>query len=283
MNLRFVWHIFRKDTRRLWWMIALTLALLARLAHLDSWRDVATPGTEEGWLNILLPLAWSFLTALAILEDPPVGEAPFWATVPCRWPSLLTAKAVFIAAFIHIPYFVACMFIVNARGFAPADYLTVLFGKQLPLLALTLPAIALATLVGNVTQFMIVAIALAAAVAAPSFPSALSDSPATHRIREIVLLSYTSIAALLIAIAQYGRNRTSATREEGVAVILVAGVIWWFPRQQFDGLQAILSPASQAIGQPSIHLPGPDEPHEPRQGFDPCSGRAEAIYGPRFR
>src|SRR5258707_12526012 len=103
MNLRFIWHIFRKDTRRLWWVIALTLALPARLAHQDSWRGVATPDIEEGWLNILLPLAWSFLIALVVLEDPAVGEAPFWATVPCRWPSLLTAKAVFVAAFVHVP------------------------------------------------------------------------------------------------------------------------------------------------------------------------------------
>jgi hypothetical protein len=267
VNLRFVWHIFRKDTRRLWWMIALTLALLARLAHQDSWRNVATPDIEEGWFNVLLPLAWSLLIALVILEDPPVGEAPFWETVPCPRRSLLTAKAAFVAAFIHIPYFIACVFIVNARGFAPVDYLAVLFGRQLALLALTLPAVTLATVVGNVTQFMIVAIALAAAIAAPSFPSVGMDSPATHRLREIVLLSCTSITALWVAIAQYGRNRTSATRWLGITVIWIAVLIWGGPHSKFDGLQAILSPASPAIGQPSIHLSGPDEPREPRQGF----------------
>ena len=277
MNLRFVWHIFRKDTRRLWWMIALTLALLARLAHFDSWRNVATPNIEEGWLNVLLPLAWSFLIALVILEDPAVGEAPFWATVPCPRRSLLTAKAAFVAAFIHIPYFGACVFIVNARGFAPADYLAILLGKQLALLALTLAAVALATLVGNVTQFMIVAIALTAAIAAPSVPSALMDSPATHRIREIVLLSLTSIIALRVAIAQYGRNRTPATRSLGITVIWIAVLIWWSPRSKFEALQAFLSPASPAIGHPSIHLSGPDEPHEPREGFAQMLGGSASI------
>jgi hypothetical protein len=267
MNLRFVWHIFRKDTRRLWWMITLTLALLARLAHQDSWRNVATPNIDEGWLNILLPLAWSFLIALVILEDPPTGEAPFWETVPCPKRSLLTAKAAFVGVFIHIPYLIACVFIVNARGFAPVDYLAVLFGRQLALLALTLPAVTLATVVGNVTQFMIVAIALAAGIAAPSFPSAGMDSPAAHRLREIVLLSCTSVAALWVAIAQYGRNRTTATRWLGITVIWVAILTWGMPRQNFDDLQAFLLPASKAIGQPTIHLPGPDDPREPRQGF----------------
>lgn len=272
MNLRFVWHIFRKDSRRLWWTIVLNLALLARLAHFDSWRNVATPNSEEGWLNILLPLAWSFMIALAILEDPLVGEAPFRATVPCRWPSLVAAKAAFVAVFIHIPYFAACVFIVQARGFAPSGYLSVLFGKQLMLLALTLPAVALATLVGNVTQFMIVAIALAAAIGAPSIPSYLADSADTHRLREIVLFSVTTLASLCITIAGYGRSSTTALRAAGLATVLAAAIIWWLPRGTFDSPEAILSPPSPAMGKPSIHLPASGEPHAQRQGFDLVGG-----------
>jgi hypothetical protein len=275
MNLRFVWQIFRKDTRRLWWMIALTLTLLVRLAHQDSWRSVTMPGAEEGWLNILLPLAWSFMIALAILEDPPTGDAPFWATVPCRWTSLLTAKAVFIATFIHVPYFIACMFIMNARGFAPAGYLDVLFAKQLPLLALTLPAVALATLVSNVTQFMIVAIAVAAAIAAPSFTPAQMESLATHRLREIFLLAFASLAAIPIAIARYRRIRILTTPREGITLILLIAAMWLSPRKNLDALQIMLSPASPAIGQPSIHLPGSDELHKPRRGF-PLTGGGSA-------
>jgi hypothetical protein len=277
MNLRFVWHIFRKDARRLWWMIALTLALLARLAHFDSWRNVATPNSEEGWLNILLPLAWSFLIALAILEDPPVGEAPFWATVPCRWPSLLVAKAAFVAVFIHIPYFVACVFIMQARGFAPTEYLAVLFGKQVALLALTLPGIALATLVGNVTQFMIVAIALAAIAGAPSYPNYLSDLPDTHRLRVIFLLSITTVAALWIPFVQYRRIRIAVGRSVALAAILLAAVIWWLPRERFDSLLAVFSPAPAAIGQPYIRLAHPGEPHEKRQGFSVIGASAGSI------
>jgi hypothetical protein len=268
MKLRFVWHIFQKDARRLRWMIALTLALLARLAHFDSWREVATPNIEEGWLNILLPLAWSFLIALAVLEDPAVGEAPFWATVPCRWPSLLVAKGAFMAAFIHIPYFIVCVFIMQARGFSAADYLAVLFGKQLTLLALTLPAMALATLVGSVTQFMIVAIALTAAIGAPAFPSALAEPPDAHRLREIVTLAIAVIAALPIVVVQYHRNRTWEARKAAAATILMIAVIWCLPRGPFDRLHAMLAPASAAVGEVSIRLLGPADPRVPLQGFD---------------
>ena len=147
MNLRFIRHIIGKDLRRLWWVIGLTLALLARLAHFDSLRAFATPGSDEGWLNILLPLAWSFLIALALLEDPVVADTPFWVTVPCKWQSLLAAKAVFVVMVVHVPYLVACAYILHARGFSPSEYLAALLYKQLAILALTSASLALATVV----------------------------------------------------------------------------------------------------------------------------------------
>ncbi len=58
MRFGLAWHIFLKDLRRLWWMILLTIFLTSRLVNQDSWRSTTFPGTQEGWLNILLPLAW---------------------------------------------------------------------------------------------------------------------------------------------------------------------------------------------------------------------------------
>lgn len=254
MNLRFVWQIFRKDAQRLWWIIALTILLLYRLAHEDSWRAGATPDSSEGWLNIVLPLAWSFLIALVVLEDSVAGESPFWVTVPCRWPSLLAAKASFILVFVHIPYLVACAAIVQGRGFAPADYLTVLFGKQLSLLVLTLAGLALATMVGNVTRFMIVAIVLATAVGAPALPESayFSDGVATRLLREIVLFSLSTTSALVIVIFQYRSRRTVTARLAGGAALTIACVIWLLPRESFDWLRAAVSPATVAL--PSIQI-----------------------------
>jgi len=57
--------------------------------------------------------------ALVIHEDPPVGNRQFWVTVPCRWPSLLAAKTLFVLAFIHLPYFVANVVNLWTRGFPP--------------------------------------------------------------------------------------------------------------------------------------------------------------------
>ena len=117
--MRLIWHLFKKDTRRLWWEIAITIGLLAWLAHLDRWRADYTPGSMEGWLNVPLPFAWSYLIALAVLEDPLVGDRQFWITVPCRRYVLLAAKALFVRVFVHIPYLLAGSAILFARGFQP--------------------------------------------------------------------------------------------------------------------------------------------------------------------
>ena len=259
MNLRFVWHIFKKDARRLWWMIALTLALLGRLVHFDSLRVYATPGSEEGWLNILLPLAWSFLIALAMLEDPAESDTPFWATVPCKWPSLLAAKAVFVAIVIHVPYLVACAVILQSRGFPPAEYLTVLFSRQLVLLAITTASVGLAAVVRNVTQFMALAILLATAITAPYMGWDRDGANIAH-IRHILAFTVAALAACWIAIAQYARRNTFLSRQLGIGVILIVAAIWYLPQQRFYGLQSALYPPPTTAGELSVHLADRLEP-----------------------
>ncbi|HVV44457.1 MAG TPA: hypothetical protein VHC72_04605, partial [Bryobacteraceae bacterium] len=118
MKVRLAWHIFRKDARRWWWMIALTVLLLGRMTWLDAGRHYVVTGLEETWLYLLLPLAWSLLIALTVTDDPVLGDGPFWMTMPCGWRPVLAAKAMFLAAAIHLPYFISCAVIVQARGFS---------------------------------------------------------------------------------------------------------------------------------------------------------------------
>src|SRR5215471_7998916 len=95
-------HIFKKDIRHLWPAVALSLVLLAILSHEDRWRMDRTPGLSEGWLNILLPLAWAVLIALVIHEEPLGDDREFWITRPYRRGTLLGAKALFLIACIQI-------------------------------------------------------------------------------------------------------------------------------------------------------------------------------------
>ena len=249
MNRRLAWHILRKDARRWWWMIALTLLLLGRLTWLDAGRHYVVTGSEEGWLYLLLPLAWSFLIALTVIDDPVLAEAPFWMTLPCGWQPVIAAKSIFAAVFIHLPYFIGCCAIVQARGFSPFDCLPEVLYKQMALAALTLPSLAIASLVRNVPHFMMIVVALATAVAAPSI---LPDRSVAQDIRVLLLMLVIVTAGAVIAFRQYRLRLTSQARWIGGAALAVAVVIWWLPGESFYGLWAAVSPApTESL---SVHL-----------------------------
>ncbi len=243
--MRLVWHIFKKDARRLWWQVALTLGLLAWVAHLDRWRADPTPGSAEGWLNILLPFAWSYLISLLILQDPLVGDREFWPTLPCRRPAMLGAKALFILAFIHLPYLLAQAAILGARGFSPFVYLPELLWKQVLLLTvLTLPAVAVATLVENVMQFLLIAVVMCAAVVLTS--AYASSAYFVNRFQvgaasTAITVSLASLGALAVILLQYGWRRTAVGRWLAIAVAVGAAALYmWLPR---ESLAVAFSPA----------------------------------------
>ena len=92
--MKLLLHILRKDARRLWLPLGVTLVLLGVLAHDDGWRSDSMPGLAEGWLNLLLPLAWALLAALAVHEESLVGDREFWTTRPHMAPALRTGANV---------------------------------------------------------------------------------------------------------------------------------------------------------------------------------------------
>ncbi len=265
MNLRLIRTIFFKDARRLRWMIALTLVMLARLAHDDNWRDVAIPGKPEGWLNLVLPLAWSVLIALAVLEDPGAGDSPFWMTAPCRWTNVFASKVLFAAVFIHLPYLIACGEILSARGFSPSSFTGVLAERQLSVLALVLASIAVASLVRNITRFLMVAIAVAAVCGAPMAPQYLAESPG--HVRYLLVSALMLLAAIRIAMLQYARKATRLSRRAGIATLVFSVALWFAPLSRVDSLlENAVSPAAPAE-HPEIGVSQPGEDRLSIQSF----------------
>jgi hypothetical protein len=164
--MRLMLHTFKKDARRLWPAAAATWVMLAALANADRWRADWIPSPMEGWMNLLLTMAWVCLAALAVLEEPLVGDRNFWTTRPHRWPALLVAKLVFVVLAIHLPSLLADIFVLTARGFSPSAHLGGLLWKQMLFFGtVTLPSIALASLVRNFTNFVIAVFAIAAGIA----------------------------------------------------------------------------------------------------------------------
>src|SRR5258708_37860070 len=97
-------NIFRKDLRRFWREIAVSVALLATYSWNDArgWageRNVGYAGIGclisyqllSGLVVVLVPTAWTFLVARVVQGEARVGDRQFWVSGPCDWQRLLAA------------------------------------------------------------------------------------------------------------------------------------------------------------------------------------------------
>jgi hypothetical protein len=245
--VRIALQIFRKDIERLWWVVLLTVALLA----LFAWQDINRAISPDGnWLNLALPFAWSLLIALVINQDPLTGDRQFWVSLPCGWQPLLAAKTAFIAAFIQLPYFLATAAILLAKGFNPLEHIPHLFWKQLVLLAFILPAVAVAAAVKNVAHFLLVVITIGGSVILTSGRLNFANGQDTSwDVRWDLTLLILVIGALIVASLQFARRYTLHARAIGVAAAVAAFSLYnWLPRDASAAIRAAFSPA--AVGAP---------------------------------
>ena len=202
--------------------------------------------TDSGWLNLALPFAWSLLIALVINQDPLAGDRQFWVSLPCVWQPLLAAKAAFIAAFIQLPYFLATAAILLAKGFNPLGHIPHLFWKQLVLLALILPAVAVAAVVKNIAHFLLVAITIAGGIIMMSnrFNRGFGTDTSWD-VRWDLALLILGFGALSVVILQFTRRYTLHSRVIAVAITAAAFSIYnWLPRDASAAIGAAFSPAS---------------------------------------
>ena len=263
--MRMALHIFRKDMRRLWPFVLLAAALQAVLAHQDRWRSDWTPGAAEGWLNVLLPLAWAILAALAVEQEPLAGDSQFWITRPYRRSSLFAAKALFVLLAIQLPAFIADAWILGAHGFSPLGNLGSLLTLQIEIAgAITLPAMALAAVARNHLQFLFVAILVPASILL------LNESVRTPWIRvdrardwlTILLLAAAAIAVLWL---QYRRRRTLVSRTVGAAAAIAAGLWYAFAGPAYTfALRSTFSPSGSDL---ALHLDTGPRTASPAWGF----------------
>jgi hypothetical protein len=183
----------------------------------------------EGWMNPLLSFAWACLIALTVLEEPLVGARNFWTTRPYRWPFLLSSKIAFVLLTIHLPMLLADAFLLSTHGFALQAYIADLLGKQVLFLAvLTLPSIAVATLVRSFTQFVIAAFMTAAGLAMLNggFQSYPAFYPVESTVRQAGVCLMLAIPAAAIVLIQYARRRALFARVTALTAALAATLLF---------------------------------------------------------
>ena len=110
--MKLIWHIVRKDARRLW--LPLTLwAVLMTAQHGIEWRALHVVTEDKTWegrlklyavlLELLGVLTGYVLTAALVMEDPPTGTTVFWLTRPMSGARVLGAKLLGCGVLVLVP------------------------------------------------------------------------------------------------------------------------------------------------------------------------------------
>jgi hypothetical protein len=221
-------NIFRKDLRRFWREIAVSMALLATYSWNDvrGWageRNIAASGggiaalvgyqVLSGLVATLLPIAWAFLIVRVVQGEALVGDRQFWITRPYEWKKLLAAKVLFVVLTINLPLLIADFCLLAKAGFPPTHYVAGLLWMQVLIgLFLILPTATLATVTASVVQVILAILVVALymiciAWLASVIPSSNFSGPVD--LLEFALLIATCLAVILW---QYARRKTAASR-----------------------------------------------------------------------
>jgi hypothetical protein len=153
------WHIFRKDLALLW-----PLAVLSALVQfgLDAMMFASDRNPDAQALVLMARLVAivefmtiAFVIALGVQQEPIPGTRQDWLVRPIRRIDLLLAKLLFVAAAVHLPMLVGDVSEALAHGFAPWPALSAALARTLLIfVGVSVPALAIAAMTRNMTQFV---------------------------------------------------------------------------------------------------------------------------------
>jgi hypothetical protein len=225
------WHIVRKDARHLRREIGLLLALAAVVIWRGS-GDAISRGELPDALVTVFVAAVAFTVARLVQSEAIAGQNQFWITRPYRWTSLLLAKILFLAAFIHLPVLLAQATILLVNGFGLTAILPGLLWTQvLILVAISLPAFALASLSAGLVPYIASALLILASgvvVVEISDGNALLRWPSGYYPGSIewVRIAFPALVAAIampfVLYGQYRYRRTGSSRILAATAAIVA-------------------------------------------------------------
>jgi hypothetical protein len=224
-------HIFKKDARHLWPEILISLALTATFVRV-SFGGVSNfnGGSSSNLLPLfasmlaaLVPVGWWVLTARLIHDESLVGESQFWVTRPYQWQELLTAKALFLVAFLYLPICIAQVVLLAGAGFHPSVYLPGLFYNLVLLTGvLVLPITAIATVTSNFARLVLTLLGAVAYLAlimwALNFVHPTGQLGFPNPYEDKLTFSLFFLVFLVVIVLQYATRRT--WRSRGLLLVL---------------------------------------------------------------
>ena len=179
---------------------------------------------------VLIPFSWWLLIERTVHAETLIGDKQFWITRPIDWKSLLSAKLLFLLAFLYLPFAIAQCIELNRAGFPILPALPgLLFLLILVTGILVVPLLTLAVLTRNFSRLLLTSLGLLLAVAAIAYVANKFDSnsvstPYSDRFSIPILLVFGGFAIVF----QYARRKTWLARAVLLPLPLVIALIATF-------------------------------------------------------
>ena len=270
-------NIFRKDTRRFWLEILLSVAIIFAFAAAcpNEWKAFHDPSDRQRMalitssLRLLTLIGWWLLIARVVHAETLVGDRQFWITRPYEWQKLLAAKVLFAVVWIGVPYLLAQSLILAEAGYSPLTYPPGLLLNLLMMsTAFLLPLFSVATVTQNFARLTLTLLACLAIFVGCTF---LTDG--------IVRSSYTSAnpytnwllypllfcGCVLVIALQYATRRVWVSRTLLIALPFLLALTVAANRRQSLVDRAYPQPGAASAAPFSVELaPGPNRPIDAR-------------------
>jgi hypothetical protein len=229
-----VLHIFRKDVRRHWLEIIVSLLLLFSFAWKIPMIWSQEPDFEapvSRWLFALLGISlcfsWWFLIVRVVQGESLVGDRQFWLTRPYQRRWLMAAKALFIIAFVNVPVLIFDMTLLAHVGFSPWHHLPGLLQAQLLLTAfLVVPIATISVITESPVQFLLILLGVVAYISGLTWVVGLiPSSSAGGDVPGAAALTIAAATCLALLVLQYFGRDTLVSRWTLLGSLFVTAVV----------------------------------------------------------
>jgi hypothetical protein len=243
-------HVFKKDARKHWLEILISLALLVLYVRRESplWPESAMyvyPRAGAIFFSLIsgliipaLVVFWGFLILRVVQDENLVGDRQWWVTKPYVWWKLLLAKLLFVGAFISFALFIAQLYLLHHAGFPILTNLSDVVRMQfvVPLLIILI-SLLLACITRGLGQALVgIGLALLFGFLVLSLSPAVSSQSmqATSRLWDRVQAFLWLAPLFVLPIWQFARRRTWFSRSLFVGCIIASTLVTFISGSSID-------------------------------------------------
>ena len=287
-------HIFRKDCRRLWQIIAAVLVF----TFLHAYGDATIPSSSGMAIGpspytivfvlvslsgLILPVLFFLLVVSVIQEESLVGSDKFWLTRPYDRVSLFLEKLLFVVLWAFLPMLLHDVFLIRHFGFSLSSAFGLLLWKNARFVFFLLLAATLAVLSATFARAVLLTV-VAIIIAQFTFYIVMQNlgySPVgswTATFEILAVLAVAAVGALCVIAFQYRFRITSVAAVIGVTAIVACALLarFWPPSLTAYLLRKNESPLSRSVQ----ILPEPDlkDIARPTEVPDPATQARTAYY-----